>query len=142
MKARKGICAVVFRKRGKKTEFLLLHRVLHWKGWEFPKGGRKENETCEQAFFRELKEELGVSKKQLLKFKKLAFFQEFEDFVRLRHHKNRAFVAELSPKAKILLSKNPDAEHSSFRWVSKEKFLRMIDFQDSKLVFRKALRFY
>jgi len=138
---RKGICAVVFRKRGKKTEFLLLHRVLHWKGWEFPKGGCKAGEPLEKAFFRELKEELGVSRREIVFFKRIPAMQEFDDFVRMRHHKDHSFIAELSPKAKILISKNPDVEHSSFRWLPAGKAVKLLTFESSKRLFRKALRF-
>ena len=39
-------------------KFLLLHRVLHWSGWEFAKGGIKAGEKIEEAIRRELFEEI------------------------------------------------------------------------------------
>ncbi|MEI7962151.1 MAG: NUDIX hydrolase, partial [archaeon] len=47
-------------------KFLLLHRVLHWKGWEFPKGGVITGESSADALKRELLEETGIPKYQLI----------------------------------------------------------------------------
>ena len=48
MTRRKGVLGIIFRKTDKGTKFLILHRRLYWKGWEFAKGGI-ENESAEEA---------------------------------------------------------------------------------------------
>ena len=136
---RKGICAIVFRKSGKKAEFLVLHRVLHWKGWEFPKGGSRKGERQLQTLRRELKEELGVSKVLLLR--KIPAMQVFDDFIRKKRHVNQAFLAQVPASAKISISKNNCREHSIYRWVSRQQALRLLTFEDQKKVFKKALKF-
>ncbi|MCX8194216.1 MAG: NUDIX hydrolase, partial [Candidatus Pacearchaeota archaeon] len=65
-KIRKGVFVVVYSKRP--LRYLLLHRKLHWKGWEFPKGGLLANEKYEHAAVREIKEETGL---KVLKLKRL-----------------------------------------------------------------------
>jgi len=43
---RKAVFVVVYRetKTGKDRKYLILKRKLHWKGWEFPKGGLEKGE--------------------------------------------------------------------------------------------------
>lgn len=135
---RKGICAVVYRKRGKKKEFLVLHRVLHWKGWEFPKGGARKNETQLQNLKRELMEELGIIVFE--KIKKTPAVQVFDDFIRQKKHVNQAFLVQIPANSKISVSKNKCREHSSFKWVSARQALKLLTFKAQKKVFRKALK--
>ena len=71
-KWRKGIFMVVYRKcrvqgagyREKdeicKIEFLIQKRKLHWKGFEFPKGGIEKGETRKESLRREIYEETGL----------------------------------------------------------------------------------
>ena len=59
-KIRKGVSAVVFRARGKVPEFLILHRIKRWKGWELLKGGRRSRENPLDTLKRELMEEIGA----------------------------------------------------------------------------------
>lgn len=58
-KFRKSIFAVIFIKNGK-PKFLIFHRIKNWKGWEFLKGGLRENETELQCLKREISEETGA----------------------------------------------------------------------------------
>jgi 8-oxo-dGTP pyrophosphatase MutT (NUDIX family) len=136
---RKGICAVVFHRKGKTIQVLLLHRVLHWKGWEFPKGGCRKGETQLQTLKRELCEELGVS--EFLQIKKSPVKLEFFDSARNKKVEMQAFLVELPASAKISILKNKCKEHSSFKWVSKLQALKLLSFENQKKVFRKALRF-
>ena len=68
---RKGVFIVVYTNDKGKIKYLLLKRKLHWKGWEFPKGGIKKGEGILKAVKRELKEEAGLAASQweeLLRF--------------------------------------------------------------------------
>ena len=47
-------------------KFLLLHRVLNWSGWEFAKGGIEKGENIESAIKRELFEETGIPRFELI----------------------------------------------------------------------------
>ena len=60
-KYRKYIVAVVFLRR-KDPQFLILHRKKNWKGWELPKGGLIECEKELKCLKREIREETGLKK--------------------------------------------------------------------------------
>lgn len=62
-KYRPAVFIVVYKKEKNKIKYLILKRKLHWKGWEFPKGGIENNETPMQTVIRELKEETNLSPK-------------------------------------------------------------------------------
>lgn len=136
---RKGICAVVFRRKGKAVQFLLLHRILHWNGWEFPKGGLKKKETQLHALKRELLEEIGFN--CFLKARKIPVKLEFFDSARNRKVEMQAFLVEFPLSAKISISQNFPKEHSSIKWVSKQHALKLLSFENQKKVFRKSLKF-
>ena len=58
-KYRKGVFMVTYRKEKNKIYYLVLKRKLHWKGWEFPKGGIEKEESLLNAAKREIEEETG-----------------------------------------------------------------------------------
>jgi len=58
---RQAVFIVVYYLNQEKPEYLILKRKLHWKGFEFPKGGIEKNEKIFQAVKRELKEETGLT---------------------------------------------------------------------------------
>lgn len=70
MKYRKAVFVLPYAKIGKKVEYLILKRKLHWRGWEFTKGGIEKGEEKEEAARRELKEETGLI---ALRIKKIKF---------------------------------------------------------------------
>ena len=135
---RKGVAAVVFKRNGGKTKFLLLKRKKNWKGWEWLKGGCKKGENEDSCLKRELKEETGVSK---FKAKKTKYFHKFsypkllvKDGRRYGGAKHRLFLVEiLSDKIKF-----DDKEHSGFKWVNKKKALKLITWRDQKNLFAKV----
>lgn len=132
MAHRKGIAAVVFRRK-RKPEFLLLHRILNWSGYEFPKGGRKAGESEADCLAREMQEELGTKKYRvaaktdyrieygwLKKYKK--------DGKQYRGVSYRLFVVEfLGDKIKY-----DPVEHDDFVWANAKKAHEMLTYNDQK----------
>ena len=59
-KYRQLVFVATYAKTNEGIKYLLLKRKLHWKGWEFPKGGVDKLETTRKAIKRELKEETGL----------------------------------------------------------------------------------
>ena len=74
-KYRKAVFIIVHSKTKKGFEYLILKRKLHWKGWEFVKGGRRffESRTCTAR--REVKEETGL---KILGIKKFNFSGKYK----------------------------------------------------------------
>lgn len=64
MRFRKGIVAVLQNARGL---VLLGERSDHPGAWQFPQGGIEKGETAEQAFHREVREEIGVSECRVIR---------------------------------------------------------------------------
>ena len=63
MKYRKAIFVVTYAKVKDEIYYLILKRKLHWKGWEFPKGGLeslREKLFVNSAVKREVKEETSL----------------------------------------------------------------------------------
>ena len=46
---RKGFFIVTYSRTKEGIKYLILKRKLHWKGWEFPKGGLEKGESFEKA---------------------------------------------------------------------------------------------
>jgi 8-oxo-dGTP diphosphatase len=140
---RKGIAAIVFRRKGKKKEFLLFHRIQNWAGWEFPKGGRQGKETEMDCLKREIKEEMGsmdykvVAKTNyVIKYPWPRKYQKdgkwYDGVV------DRLYIVEFFGK-KIRYSKD---EHSSYLWVGAKKALKMLTYEDQKKALEYALGKY
>ncbi|MBI2629562.1 NUDIX domain-containing protein [Candidatus Pacearchaeota archaeon] len=115
MKYRKGVFIIVYRKEKDKIIYLLLKRRLHWKGWEFPKGGVEDREGFIKAVKRELKEETGLKIKNLRDMKikgKFDYSKELEDRKGIKGMTWKLFLAEAgSGKVKI-----DRKEHSDYSW--------------------------
>ena len=56
-KYRKAVFCIIYRKEKDKLLYLILKRKLHWKGWEFPKGGCEAKENLQKCIKREIKED-------------------------------------------------------------------------------------
>jgi len=72
-KIRRAIFIVVYTQTKQGIKYLILKRKLHWKGWEFPKGGIKKYELRRFAIRRELKEETGLKPLKIKSFRKKEF---------------------------------------------------------------------
>lgn len=137
---RKGVCAIVFRKKAGNLQFLLLRRVLHWKGWEFPKGGCKKGEKPLTTLKRELREEINLVSFE--KIKKISAKLSFWDSIRKKQVQFQAFLVQIPANAKVQLKQNRSREHSSFKWVSKVQALKLLSFENPKKVFKQCLKIF
>lgn len=107
---------------------LFLAKRIGKEAWQFPQGGLKENETVEDAMFRELKEEIGLCAndvKVLTSTKRWLRYRLPARLVR-RHskpvcigQKQKWFLLQLINKdARFDLTATDDPEFDSWAWVS------------------------
>jgi 8-oxo-dGTP pyrophosphatase MutT (NUDIX family) len=115
-KFRKAVFIVTYSKVKNKIFYLILKRKLHWKGWEFPKGGINFLETKKQAVKREIKEETGL---KILKIKKFDFNGKYnynKKYFDRKDFSGQTFVL-YSAKVKKEKVKLDKLEHSDYKWV-------------------------
>jgi 8-oxo-dGTP pyrophosphatase MutT (NUDIX family) len=116
-KFRKGIFIVAYTLNNNRIpKYLILKRKLHWKGFEFPKGGKNLLETNRMTALREIKEETGL---KVLKLKnhhlygKYLYKKSFNDRAEFKGQSYVLFSAELK-FGKPRLDKR---EHESAEWL-------------------------
>ena len=74
--------AIVYDDSNNKPYFLILHRKLHWKGWEHPKGSiKKTDKSLENTVNREIKELSGA---------------QYEEY----YKKAKSFIDDVLPRVK------------------------------------------
>ena len=135
-KYRRGIFIVTYRrKKDGEIEYLLLKRKLHWKGWEFCKGGCESGEKTKVCVLRELKEETGQKAISVSTYKKSGKYK-YKTSIGGRPgiigQNYNLFSAEIKDK-KIKFDKE---EHSGFKWVSFDKAIKMLTFTNQRICLR------
>ena len=128
---RKSVFLVVYSVKNKKVEYLILKRKLHWKGWEFPKGGVNTPEFERHAVKRELYEETGLKTVKIRQFKnsgKYKYEKRFLDRPGIAGQKYRLYAAEV-PQKNIKID---EIEHSDYMWVDFKKALKKIKWPNQK----------
>ncbi|MFA5357548.1 MAG: NUDIX domain-containing protein [archaeon] len=123
--------------------FLLLHRILNWRGWEYPKGGLNDGEDSQSAVGRELFEETGIKK-----FELVSKVNEAEFFDRVRKVPSRItnYLVRVSSNSKIsfehqaiLENGEKEIEHDSFKWFFPEEAVARLTHKDNKDSLKKAI---
>jgi 8-oxo-dGTP pyrophosphatase MutT (NUDIX family) len=135
MKYRKGIFIVIYRKKDNNVDYLLLKRKLHWKGWEFPKGGSEEKESVNELIKREIKEETGQFPINIKKYPvsgRYRYHKELKERSGIIGQTYKLYSAEIK-KEKVRIDK---LEHSSYKWANFQKAIKLLTFQNQ----RKCLR--
>ncbi len=131
MKYRKGLFIILY--SGK--EYLILKRKLHWKGWEFAKGGVEKEEKIKDALIREIKEETGQKPLNIKKFDisgKYKYKKELSDREGVIGQTYTLYAAEIK-KSRIKIDKK---EHSIYKWVEYKTALKKLTWSNQ----RKCLR--
>ena len=137
MPIEKSAGAVIFRKEGGKTYYLLLHYPSNAKApreyWDFPKGHIEKGENLEETAKREVEEETGLKDLKLIEgFKEwIKYFFKFKE-------KNifkivTFFLAETKTKT-VKVS----FEHIGFKWLPYEEAIEKLTFKNAKEILKKA----
>jgi len=139
MKYRKAIFIIVYSVVKNKPQYLLLKRKLHWKGWEFPKGGIERFELLRSTLKRELKEETGITEFKIKKkikinesYKYNKNYPERKGFIGQRY--KQLFLVEVK-KQKI---KVDNLEHEDYKWVDFDKAIKMLTWENQKKLLKIA----
>ncbi len=128
---------VVFKKNNNQPVFLLLHRCLHWNGWELVKGQLEGNESPEEAVKREVFEETGLKNIRILK--KINHSMKFFDKTQKKESEAFGFLVESLEEKPVSLEQNPVKEHDSFEWTDSNTVLKKLRFENMRELFSAAL---
>ncbi len=128
---------------------LLWTKRIGQNAWQFPQGGIRAGESFEEALYRELQEETGLSEADVSILKRTRGWLRYrlpERLVRRSSsplcigQKQKWFLLSLnSDDSRIALSRSVRPEFDDWRWVGYwEPVKRIVDFKRD--VYRKALR--
>ena len=130
-KYRPGIFIVTYKIVKDEIKFLILKRKLHWKGYEFPKGGIEIKEPIKKTLIRELKEENGLEKIKKVNHRikwKYLYDKKYSDRPKIKGQTLKLFSVQVENK-KVKIDKN---EHSSYEWLSFKEALRKLTYPNQK----------
>ncbi len=131
--------AVIFRKEEKSVLYLLLYRKAHLyykESWDFPRGLVEKGELPRDVAKREIKEETGITA--------LSFIEGFEEEVNWIYRKGKQIV---NKKATYFLAETKikeikiSSEHDEFTWCTYEEAVKLMKFENTKTVLKKAEEF-
>lgn len=133
-KFRKGVFIVTYRKEKNKIYYLLLKRTLHWKGWEFPKGGIEKGETITQSILRELKEETGQKPIKITNHKIQGKYS-YKKSLPNRIATGQTFSL-YSVEIKNKLVKVDKREHNDFKWLNFNQAIKKLTWPNQRRCLR------
>ncbi len=122
---------VVYRIDKKKKYYLILKRKLHWRGYEFPKGGIEDGESELDAVKREVSEETGLDIKQINNHNKQGkydYSRELPDRKDINGQAYSLYSVEVE-NGGVVLDKH---EHSGYQWLSYVDALNILSKDNQK----------
>jgi len=132
-KTKKSYRAIIYDIKDGKAYFLIMHRILRWKGWEFIKETIKKGETSIQAIKRGIKEETQIKKFRIVK--RLSKQEKWQtdgiDYIVVD-----TFLVKADMKQKISL-KQKIVEHDKYKWADRETALEDLTWPETRKIFRK-----
>ncbi len=134
MDVRRGVKGVVFDIRNGEPIYLLLHRVLNWRGWEFPKGGVEEGEDHIEALKREIKEETGLDVDEIVAELPKSEWKA-EDGTSYSY---RQYLVRADSSQAVVLQREPVVEHDAYRWVKYEEAMELLTWENDKQTLKIA----
>lgn len=131
----KSVGIIPVRIVGKKYLFLLIHQTVGH--WGFPKGHPNSGESETETATRELREETGIEKSEILKDFRYAQNYSFEKGGELIE-KEVVFFISIVDKENILLD---ETEAQASEWLNYNKAIKQLSYKESQDMIKSALEF-
>lgn len=123
---------IIFYQLNGKQYFLLLKRVkLDGGFWQPVTGTKLNNETLKKCLIREIAEETGIIKKQIIKI--INNVLEFEWVKKGSKIKEYVYGIEVRPDIDITI--NPE-EHTKFIWIKYNKAVNLLTMKNNKIALK------
>ncbi|MBU0472508.1 MAG: NUDIX domain-containing protein [Nanoarchaeota archaeon] len=137
------VSCIIFRKKLKTYEFLLLKRTPQKGSFWQPPGGvyEKKDKSKLEGVYREVFEETGIKKEDFIRV-----LENIHQFTFDKHHitnepinpiKEFVHAFQVKKNVKININKNKSKEHENYKWVSFEQALKMLKWQNNIDSFNK-----
>ncbi len=134
---RPNVCIVITNEQQDKV--LMFHRIgVEKEGWQFPQGGVDAGETENEAFYRELQEEIGTNDVTILKISKKRVKYKFPKWVfkkwkktnkkklKYKGQQQRWYLVRLNQGTTSISFEEHPAEFDAFEWVPVEEAVQRI----------------
>lgn len=126
MTTERRVCVVVCKEMDGFYRYAVLKRTKNWDGWELPKGHIEGDDSPEETVYRELQEETGIDRDDVVRVEPLDRTLEwtYERDGEERKAVCDCFLVEVADDVFISVDQNPDDEHA------KGHFLNFRDARD------------
>lgn len=131
----KKVRAVIYDIKNGQPYFLILHRILRWRGWEFLKETIEPAETPLVALKRGIKEETKLKKFKIIK--SLNYKEKWRALGNIYLIVN-TFLVRADKKQKISL-KQEVIEHNKYEWANKETALKKLTWPKTKTLLKNGI---
>lgn len=129
----KKVRAVIYDIKDGQPYFLILHRVLRWRGWEVLKETIEAGETEKQALIRGIREEI--------KFKDFKIIKSLNKQEKWQALGNDYFIvdtflvkADMNQKISL---KQEIIEHDDYQWVDKKTAIKKLTWLETKKILKE-----
>jgi len=129
---KKSYRPIIYDIKNNKPYFLILHRILRWKGWEFIKETVGKGETPKQTLIRGIKEETGIKKFKIIKRLNI---QEKWQADGIDYIIADTFLVQANMNQKISL-KQKIVEHDKYQWLDKKTALKKLTWPKTRKLFK------
>jgi len=129
----KKVRAIIYDIENGEPYFLILHRILRWKGWETLKETLERKETSIKALERGIIEETGLKDFEIIE--NLGKKEKW-DFRGNNYSIVDTFLVRVNMNRKISL-KQEIIEHDKYAWVDRKTAMRKLTWPETKELFRK-----
>jgi putative (di)nucleoside polyphosphate hydrolase len=143
---RPNVAAVILSSKYPLTcEIFLGCRIDVYNAWQFPQGGIDKGESAKEALFRELKEEIGTDKIEIIaKYPSWVKYDFPEGSAKKMKpyigQKQRYYLVRLKKKAKINIdTKHP--EFKSYKFVSTDKLMKHFK-HFKKPIYKQVIKYF
>lgn len=135
--------AIIFRRQKNKIKYLLLKHSEKY--WNFPKGHIEKGESELMAAKREVWEETGIKKMEILtgfKGEEKYYYRLAKDLTRVSRRHKKIFKTVFFYLAQVRVGQvKISREHQDFAWCEFDEAMRKLRYQASKDIFKKADKF-
>ncbi|HLC93252.1 MAG TPA: NUDIX hydrolase [archaeon] len=135
MNEKHGVTGVIFDEKNGIRHFLVMHRVLNWRGWEFVKGGIENGENPHEAVLREISEETGLKNISVISVlpQKVSWTAKDMKYIYTPFVLKGDMNEPLDLEQEII-------EHDGYKWLPEDEVEKILTHLDNKKILREALQ--